>query len=280
MSIACSGGAVAHVPGSATDARDLRLVFRFLAMRDVEPVAAGALHRALGASSVDCIVLLASAVLRSAETAFEALRDGLAPLIVISGGQGHSTALLREALSRHPTYADAARRAAAEADMMADVAICHWGLERGQVLVEAESTNCADNAVRSRRLLEKHGLSPRTFLLLQDPTMQRRTDASFRRAWSDAPGARFVNHATPLISVECEGGSLRLGGAGDAAPWSMERFCTLVMGEITRLRDAPGGYGPRGAGYIAHVDLPPDVEAAHARLSRRLAPELGGRPPA
>ena len=36
------------------------------------------------------------------------------------------------------------------------------------------------------------------------------------------------------------------------------------------LKDAPGGYGPRGAGFIAHVDIPDAVLAAHARLAQFL----------
>jgi hypothetical protein len=38
------------------------------------------------------------------------------------------------------------------------------------------------------------------------------------------------------------------------------------MGEVPRLRDDATGYGPRGRGYIAHVDVPDDVEAAYAEL--------------
>lgn len=44
--------------------------------------------------------------------------------------------------------------------------------------------------------------------------------------------------------------------------WETERFLSLLMGEIPRLRDEETGYGPNGAGYIAHVDIPPEVEEA------------------
>jgi hypothetical protein len=39
-----------------------------------------------------------------------------------------------------------------------------------------------------------------------------------------------------------------------------------VMGEVPRLRDDADGYGPRGAGFQAHVDVPAEVEAAYAGL--------------
>jgi len=35
---------------------------------------------------------------------------------------------------------------------------------------------------------------------------------------------------------------------------------------VRRLRDDEHGYGPRGAGFIDHVDVPPDVLAAARRL--------------
>ena len=35
----------------------------------------------------------------------------------------------------------------------------------------------------------------------------------------------------------------------------------LLLGEIRRLRDDESGYGPQGAGFIGHVDIPPIVEA-------------------
>ena len=34
------------------------------------------------------------------------------------------------------------------------------------------------------------------------------------------------------------------------------------MGEIPRLTDDENGYGPKGKGYIAHVDIPDNVEKA------------------
>ena len=41
--------------------------------------------------------------------------------------------------------------------------------------------------------------------------------------------------------------------------WDMERYVSLLMGETPRLTDDAAGYGPHGAGYIAHVDIPEEV---------------------
>ena len=49
--------------------------------------------------------------------------------------------------------------------------------------------------------------------------------------------------------------------------WKPERSkFALVMGEVPRLRDDAHGYGPNGAGFQAHVDVPPEVEAAYDAL--------------
>ena len=44
--------------------------------------------------------------------------------------------------------------------------------------------------------------------------------------------------------------------------WNMARYLNLLMGEIPRLTDDENGYGPRGRGFIAHVDVPDGVQAA------------------
>ena len=38
------------------------------------------------------------------------------------------------------------------------------------------------------------------------------------------------------------------------------------LGEIPRLTDDLNGYGPKGKGYIAHVDIPEKVRAAFEEL--------------
>ena len=42
----------------------------------------------------------------------------------------------------------------------------------------------------------------------------------------------------------------------------------LKMSEIPRLIDDENGYGPRGIGYIAHIDIPEDVKNAFLSLKQ------------
>lgn len=48
--------------------------------------------------------------------------------------------------------------------------------------------------------------------------------------------------------------------------WESDRYINLLMGEIPRLRDDENGYGPAGKGFIAHVDIPENVEKAFSEL--------------
>ena len=154
--------------------------------------------------------------------------------------------------------------------MVGQMAIEHWGIDPARVVLENRSTNCAENATLARMKLERLGSRLGTLLLLQDPTMQRRTHASFRQAFRDLPDTVLVNFPTLVPRVLAQGGALRFDDLEPESLWPMERFVSLVMGEIPRLRDDERGYGPKGRGFIPHVEIPPEVEAAHARLLRAL----------
>jgi uncharacterized SAM-binding protein YcdF (DUF218 family) len=240
-------------------ARDLNLLARFLALW--EPPEGGE-----PPAPVDCLVLLGNAVLRTAERAFAALRAGRAPLLLISGGVGHSTPALCAAVARHPRYRGVGTAGRGEAEILGELAREVFGIEPGRLLLETASTNCGENATLTRRALEERDVPRRSLLLLQDPTMQRRSDASFRQAFRDLPEATFQDDPTFVPRVKAHGGALAFDDPAPEELWPMERFISLAMGELPRLRDDALGYGPRGRGFIPHVDIPPPVEAAHARL--------------
>ena len=49
--------------------------------------------------------------------------------------------------------------------------------------------------------------------------------------------------------------------------WPVDRYLSLILGEVPRLRDDAKGYGPAGRDFIVHVDFPPSVEQAWQVLS-------------
>ncbi|PWI71948.1 hypothetical protein PCL_10571 [Purpureocillium lilacinum] len=274
------------------------------------------------APHVHVIVLCASSVIATAEYALKilseyeekaasatALRGSPARLVlVLCGGIGHSTTLMHDALARHPRYSSLAGdlRGQPEARMLDAVRQQVFsreadGHERGatsqsprfEVLLEDKSTNCGSNAIETKKLLDAHDITaPRTLVVAQDPTMCRRTVASFATVYKDhaaTPTTRIVGWpafvprvraaaAAPAPESHSDSQSRQTARQDDARVvaglvyeepeelgpdaqlWPMGRFLGLVAGEVPRLRDDAGGYGPRGRGFIASVDVPAEVE--------------------
>jgi uncharacterized SAM-binding protein YcdF (DUF218 family) len=253
-------------PPLAQTAADLNTVARFLAAPDLTALTPAALEAQEGAAPADLLVLLGNAVLATADAVAAGLRAGVAERLLIAGGRGHSTRHLRTAVRADPRDDGLPLDGRAEAEILRDVLARWHGLDPQSILVETQSTNCGANAERAHALLRERGLRPADVVLVQDPTMQRRTWASFRRVWGEERPPRFHNAPPFVPTVEADGDVLHFAQPDRAGLWPMERFVSLVMGEIPRLRNDEHGYGPNGRGYIVAVDIPPAVEAAYERL--------------
>ena len=244
---------------------DLNLVASFLALRDF---ARDRLRQVLGVETADVLMLLGNSVLATAENAFGAMQAGLARRLLIAGGRGHSTPYLEQSLRSDPRYAAIVGDGKGEAEMLGVIATEFWHLTPECLLLETSSTNCGENARFTLQLLRERGMKSETFILMQDPIMQRRTDAGFRKVWREANlPARFANDATWVPRLTAHNGQLSFADSVKGC-WTVERFASLVMGEIPRLRDDASGYGPEGRGYIEHVELPQAILEAHARMER------------
>ncbi|KAH0108420.1 acetyl-CoA synthetase-like protein, partial [Aureobasidium melanogenum] len=131
------------------------------------------------------------------------------------------------------------------------------------------------------KMLQKHGLlaSGSKILIIQDPTMSLRTKMSFEKAFE---GDEVVFEACPTFVprvTELEGRLRFEEGAGvtKGELWDMDRFLGLILGEIVRLKDDETGYGPRGKGFIRHVDVPDAVLDAYARLEKSVQAKRYGQ---
>ncbi|EKJ71331.1 hypothetical protein NXS19_001723 [Fusarium pseudograminearum] len=258
----------------------------------------------LDASRTGVVVLCPSAVLLTTETAFSMVKELIETtqsgsiVLVLCGGIGHSTQLMHDAISRHPRYSRISDRLRTlpEARMLEAIAEQFWQLrvdsgtqasmetatrERLTILVEDTSTNCALNAVNTRKLLDANGYtSPHSIVVAQDPTMCRRTVAAFEQVYANKADETPVLRSWPTFvpkvlltdspSPENTGGltSLLSYDFSDSEDnrktdlWGMDRLMSLLVGEIPRMRDDENGYGPRGKGSIVHVDIPKQVEDA------------------
>lgn len=213
----------------------------------------------------DVIILAGNAVIPTIDAACRLAANSDVPL-VISGGIGHSTTFLYAAIAQHPTYNTIPTTGRAEAAILSDIARHFWNVPAPRIHIESRSTNCGENAAFSRDLLAASGLYPHRAIVVQDPTMQRRTLATFAHVFEgEADCPEWVSYPGVVPEVYAGSRSLHFVG-GDKGMWPMARYLSLILGEIPRLRDDESGYGPHGKGFITHVEIPQPVEQAWQAL--------------
>ena len=260
---------------SEETASDINLLANFLAHEQVRN-----LH---SHGPVDCIIICASAILHQAKRLFQTLQGApsLTKTVVLCGGTGHSTTLMWDAVARSSNYSSLGPsvRGKPEARVLEEIMNKYFKIEciesgECKLLIEDKSTNCGANALNSRRLLEASGIpKPKTCIVIQDPTMALRTILSFEKVYEDVetpPKFYSCPFLVPKVRYEeFKDRSIIHYGLRDIPIeelWEFERFMELVLGELPRLRDDKEGYGPEGKGFIAHVDIPMEVEAAWKKL--------------
>ncbi|HEY8804265.1 MAG TPA: hypothetical protein VIM42_04005 [Clostridium sp.] len=95
--------------------------------------------------------------------------------------------------------------------------------------------------------------------------MQLRSHYSFLKEW-DKEKALIISYAPFVPKLKESGSTSEYINKEISGLWSKDRFIDLIMGEIPRLRDDEDGYGPKGKGFISHVDIPKEVSNSYQRL--------------
>ncbi|MFA6304544.1 MAG: YdcF family protein [Patescibacteria group bacterium] len=140
----------------------------------------------------DCILVLGSYDERVAIRASELYLQGLAPLLVFSGGFGKFA---------KDNWGEA------EADHFAKIAI-KMGVPKKNILIENQSTNTGENILFTQNLFHEKGLNLNSFIIVQKPYMERRSYATFKKYWPDkkvlvtSPQLSFEEYPTTGISME------------------------------------------------------------------------------
>lgn len=223
----------------------------------------------LSPQMADLFVLFGGGVVGMLDALVDAMERDVATRYAIVGGRGHATFWLERAMERELVDWDDSvcdkpdASACSEAEMLAALLAQRTG--RHVDLLETRSTNCGNNITYLLDMLDKEPLPPARVVLCQDATMQRRMDATWRRQARDRTryaSAAIVNWAAYEARVTWQDDGLAFARAPHGM-WQMERYLRLLSGEVTRLTDDEHGYGPRGAGFVTHVDVPEDVLAAH-----------------
>lgn len=178
----------------------------------------------------DCILTLGSHDTRVAERAADLYLEGWAPLLIFSGGLGRLTENMWTET---------------EADLFAGIAV-QRGVPKEAILVENRSTNTGENIRFVRQLLQEKGLDPQTFIVVQKPYMERRSLATFEKAW---PGKNFVV-TSPQIAFE----------AYPTSDISVEQVINIMVGDLQRIKLYPA------KGFQTYQEIPADVWQAYEEL--------------
>jgi len=264
----------------------------------------------------DLLILLGSEIYGTAALAAEIYHQHKVPRILISGGIGHSTHRLYNQIHQLQSssaangtasdsiYTNIQTQNRSEADILYDI-LHSFGVPSDKVYIENKSTNCGQNAEfayqtleslvsassipseKDRAWLQTCINGPAKIILIQDPTMQRRSHASFEKWWKENSLIEFISYAPFIpeiilskqkeekfqtnsnyeLPIESLVSSLQFTtNSNFPGIWTIDRYFNLLAGEIPRLRNTSTGYGPKGKNFIVAVDIPDHIEVAYEQF--------------
>lgn len=245
--------------------KNLNMVADFLAKRDLTKLTRKNLQEKYGMKQVDLLVLFGGCILEGCEVFYRAYADNFAKNYMIAGGAGHTTKTLRCKMKPFLAGYDVENRS--EAEIMYEYLKRKYNM--ADCVLETKSTNCGNNVTNVLALAKELGMNVKSIAFIQDATMQCRMDAGFRKY--AAADVKLINFAGYRAHFTADGDDFVIEDNDLWGMWDKDRYIELLMGEVPRLRDDEEGYGPRGRDFIAHTDIPAEVENAFAYLQQHLS---------
>ena len=237
---------------------EINILGDFCGIRDVPELNRTELKRKYEIEKADVMVLFGGSILSGGDVLAKAMKNNVAEKYIIVGGAGHTTPMLRNKM--HEIFQDWNTAELTEAALFSEYLQRKYSLQVDYF--EEKSSNCGNNITLLLKLMKDNGVKCNSIILCQDATMQHRMDATLRKYHSDWT---IINYAAYHVHVKNSLGTLIYENAPDGM-WDMERYVTLLMGEIPRLTDDKNGYGPNGTGFICHVNVPENVTKAFITL--------------
>lgn len=244
-----------------TIASKVNILSEFLAKRDIPALSSEELKKKYGIEQVDLLILFGGSILHGCDLAAKAFKQGIAKKMMIVGGEGHTTDTLRGII--HSKCPEFETKDKAESDIISYYIKKKYGIDG--CLIERESTNCGNNISNALKVIEENNLTPKHIFILQDSSMQLRMDAGFKKMCTNND-IQIINFAAYKIKVVAKQNMLCFEDNNIEGLWNIEHFINLQMSEIPRLSDTEEGYGPKGKNYIAHIDIPFEVQEAFKYL--------------
>jgi uncharacterized SAM-binding protein YcdF (DUF218 family) len=211
---------------------DFNKIIEFLARQDIAELSSEELVEKYNIQQVDLIIILGNCIPFISIEAGKAYKNGIAKELMIAGGVGHVTQVLRDNINEK--YPDFRTIEKSETDIIAKLLEEECGIKTEEIMLDNKSTNCGENARNALKVVKENKYKPKTVLLMQDPTMQQRIDACFKKEWKDED-VNFINYAAFIPYVKGSNGKIEFVNDNLWGIWKMEHFLSLVLGEIPRL---------------------------------------------
>lgn len=238
----------------------INILGAFCGKRDVYELTQESLQEKYGIRQADIMILFGGSIPEGCHVAGEAIKRNVVRDFMIVGGEGHTTESLRQKIKEACPKIETAGKT--EADVMYAYMKEKYSIK--DCLLEKKSSNCGNNVTYALDMLREQGIAHSSIIIIQDATMQRRMEAGFLKF---SPDITIINFAAYQASAMVKNNQLVIG-SDIFGMWDIERYVTLLMGEIPRLTDDTNGYGPKGADYIAHVEVPTEVTEAFQYLKQ------------
>lgn len=245
---------------------DINNISTFLSRQDILELSRSELVKKYGITQVDMIIILGNSIPYIAGLGAKAYKKGLAKDLMIVGGIGHSTKYLIQNVLKNNKYKDINVYDKSEADILSQIIVNSENVLQDKIIIENKSINCGSNAYEALKILKGKGQVPKSIILIQDPTMQLRSHLSFLKEWYEEK-TLIISYSPFIPRIKESENSYEYINEGIDGLWTKDRFIDLIMGEIPRLRDDENGYGPKGKGFINHVDVPKEVYDSYQRLA-------------
>ncbi|WP_297637496.1 ElyC/SanA/YdcF family protein [uncultured Clostridium sp.] len=230
----------------------INILSDFCSKRDLESLNKADLFNTYNINKADLLILFGGSIIEGFDVAGKAFLDDLADNFMLVGGEGHTTEKLRSTVqSLFPTLEI---NKDSEAIIMKKYLSSKYNLSK--FYLEENSTNCGNNVTYALDLIKKSNLSSKNIIIIQDSTMQLRMDAVFKKY---DPHFNIINFAPYRSNVIVKNNKLEFEDTTILGMWEIDKFISLLMGEIPRLHDTKDGYGPKGQNFLAHVSIPSKV---------------------
>lgn len=180
----------------------------------------------------DAIFGLGTSDIQVAHRAAQLFLEGYGELLIFAGNSG-------EVHGKAPVFDKP------EAEVFADIAI-EMGVPADKIIIENKSTNTGENILFTKKLLLEKDLHLNSFILVQKPTMERRTYATFRKQW---PEAECVV-TSPQFSYEEYVGGIQ----------EKNFIINVMVGDLQRIREYPA------KGFQIPQEIPDEVWGAYNKL--------------